>query len=233
MLTSSCDDGAMSIRAATLLILAALAAAPAAASKAPKIRPDVEYAPAVAQPLPAPPADGAIFHAAYGYAPLTSGARAATVGDVITILLAEKTQAVKTSTASTDRSGNIAIQPPPTGPLAFLKGTDTQIGAGSTFKGNGGASQSNQLDGQVTVTVAEVLPNGNLMVRGQKKLTLNRGEEQIRIQGIVRPADILPGNTVLSYQIADARITYSGTGEIARASHQGWLGRLFSVVSPF
>ena len=218
---------------AAAFALAALAAAPCLAAKAAKIKPDVEYAPAVAQPLPAPPADGAIFHAAYGYAPLTSGARAAAVGDVITVLLAEKTQAVKTNSASTDRSGNIAVQPPPTGPLAFFKGTDAQIGAGSTFKGDGAASQSNQLDGQVSVTVAQVLPNGNLLVKGQKLLTLNRGEEQIRIQGIVRPADILPGNTVLSYQIADAHITYSGTGEIARASRQGWLGRLFSVVSPF
>lgn len=195
--------------------------------------PEVEYAPAIATPAPAPGADGAIFHTSYGYAPLTSGARAAAVGDTITILLVEKTQAVKTNSASTDRSGNISITPPPTGPLSFIKNTDLSVGSGGTFNGKGGATQSNSLDGQVSVTVAQVLPNGNLLVRGQKLLTLNRGEEQIRIQGIVRPADILPDNTVLSTRVADARITYSGTGEIARASRQGWLGRLFSMVSPF
>ena len=212
---------------------AALVVAPVGAKKSKAPEPDMVYAPAAPLAQPAPPADGAIFHAAYGYAPLTAGARAAAVGDVITILLAEKTQAVKTNSASTDRSGNISVTPPPTGPLSFIKNSDLSVGAGGAFNGKGQASQSNQLNGQVTVTVAQVLPNGNMVVRGQKVLTLNRGEEQIRIQGIVRPADILPGNTVLSYQVADAHITYSGSGEIARASRQGWLGRVFSMVSPF
>jgi len=223
----------MSTRHLLLLIPVALAAVPADARKAKAPPMELVYAPALPVAAPPPPADGAIFHAAYGYAPLTAGARASSVGDVITILLAERTQAVKTNSASTDRAGNISVTPPPTGPLSFFKGTDVGMGAGGTFNGKGQASQSNQLNGQVTVTVADVLPNGNLVVRGQKLLTLNRGEEQIRIQGIVRRADILPGNTVLSYQVADARITYSGTGEIARASRQGWLGRFFSRVSPF
>ena len=148
--------------------IAACLAAPVAAKKAlPAAAPDVLYAPAAPVAPPPPPADGAIFHAAYGYAPLTAGARAAAVGDVITILLAEKTQAVKTNSASTDRSGNISVTPPPTGPLSFVKNTDLGVGAGGTFNGKGQASQSNQLDGQVTVTVAQVLPNGNMLVRGR------------------------------------------------------------------
>ena len=195
--------------------------------------PHVVYAPTMPVAPPPPPADGAIFHASYGYAPLTSGARAAHVGDIVTILLVEKTQAAKSNTASTDRSGSISVTPPPTGPLSFLKGTDFGAGAGGKFDGKGGAAQSNQLSGEISVTVAEVYPNGNLRVVGEKQLTLNRGDEQIRIMGVVRPADIDFDNRVLSTRVADARITYSGTGEIARASRQGWLGRFFSMVAPF
>ena len=192
-----------------------------------------EYAPTLPPQAYAPPADGAIFHAAAGYAPLTSGARAAMVGDVLTILLVEKTQALKSNTASTDRSGNISVTPPPTGPLSFLKGTDFSAGSGGKFDGKGAATQSNQLTGEISVTVAEVHPNGTMLIRGEKMLTLNRGDEMIRISGLVRAADIGFDNSVLSTRVADARITYSGKGEIARASSQGWLGRFFSRVSPF
>ncbi|MDB5718846.1 MAG: flagellar L-ring protein [Sphingomonas bacterium] len=216
----------------TGIACACLAATPADAGR----RGDPEafdFAPTQAAAPVAPPADGAIFHAAYGYAPLTSGARAAAVGDTLTITLVERTQAVKTNSASTDRAGNIGLTPPTSGPLSFFKPSDVGVGGGGTFSGKGQATQSNALTGEVTVTVAQVLPNGNLLVRGQKLVTLNRGEEQIRISGIVRTADILPENRVLSTRVADARITYSGSGEIARASRQGWLGRFFSVVSPF
>ncbi len=216
---------------AALLALCALAAAPADARR--KAAPDLDYAASPPLAPVAAPADGAIFHASYGYAPLTSGARAATVGDTLTIALVERTQAVKTNSASTDRSGNIGITPPTTGPLSFFKPSDVAVGAGGTFNGKGQASQSNALTGEVTVTVAQVLANGNLLVRGEKLVTLNRGDEQIRIAGIVRTADIMPDNRVLSTRVADARITYSGSGEIARASTQGWLGRFFSRVSPF
>ena len=193
-----------------------------------------EYAPTPYQP-PVPPAaaDGAIFHAAAGYAPLTSGSRAAQVGDVLTIILVEKTQAVKSNSASTDRSGSITLTPPATGPLSFIKKTSVDTSGGSTFDGKGAAQQSNQLNGAISVTIAAVYPNGTMLVKGEKKLTLNRGDEQIRISGIVRAADIDLDNTVLSTRVADAKITYAGTGEIARASRQGWLNHFFSILSPF
>lgn len=216
--------------------LAALAAAfavpqPAhARHKEPKVNPYAAVAPVI---LPAPPADGAIFHAVNGYAPLTSGARAAMVGDLLTIVLVERTQASKTNTANTDRSSNIGLTPPTTGPLSFFQASDASLGGAGTFKGTGGATQANQLSGAVTVTIAQVLPNGNMVVQGEKNLTLNRGQEFVRIKGIVRPVDIDGYNQVLSTRVADAEITYSGKGEIARASTQGWLGRFFSRVSPF
>ncbi len=202
----------------------------ARAPKPPKVNP---YAPTMPEALAVPPADGSIFHAAAGYAPLTSGARAAMVGDLVTIVLVEKTQAQKTNTASTDRTSTIGLTPPSTGPLSFFKSSDASLGGNGTFSGKGGAAQSNQLSGAVTVTVQQVLPNGNLLVKGEKHLTLNRGDEFVQISGIVRPVDLDGYNQVLSTRVANADITYSGKGEIARASSQGWLGRFFSRVSPF
>lgn len=192
-----------------------------------------QYAPTAYIPLAAPAADGAIFHASAGYAPLTSGARAAQVGDILTIVLVEKTQAVKSNSASTDRTGSISLTPPVTGPLSFLKKTSIDASGGGTFDGKGAAQQSNQLDGELSVTVAAVYPNGTMLIHGEKMLTLNRGDEHIRISGLVRVADIDLDNRVLSTRVADAKITYAGTGEIARASHQGWLSHFFSILSPF
>ncbi|WP_294389997.1 flagellar basal body L-ring protein FlgH [uncultured Sphingomonas sp.] len=193
-----------------------------------------EYAPTMVPMAVAPPvADGAIFHAANGYAPLTSGQRAATVGDVLTIILAEKTQAVKSNSASTDRNGSIGLTPPSAGPLALFSPAEASVSGGGRFDGKGAAAQSNALSGEISVTVAQVYPNGTMLVRGEKLLTLNRGDEQIRISGIVRAADIDLYNRVPSTRVADARISYSGTGEIARASRQGWLNRFFSILSPF
>ena len=221
---------AVATLAGVLLVAAPDIAHAAKKPKEPKIDP---YAATMPVDPVAPPADGAIFHASLGYAPLTSGTRAASVGDVITITLVEATQAQKTNSASTDRSSNIGLTPPTTGPLALFSASDASLGGAGTFAGKGAAAQSNSLTGAISVTIARVLPNGNLLVKGQKHLTLNRGDESIQISGIVRPNDIDGYNNVLSTRVADAQITYTGKGEIARASSQGWLGRFFSRVSPF
>ncbi|WCT73645.1 flagellar basal body L-ring protein FlgH [Sphingomonas naphthae] len=214
-----------------LLAALVLVSAPALAVRQPKVKPNWDPTPPA---MPASPvANGAIFQVANGYAPLTSGARAAMVGDIVTIILAEKTAATKSNTASTDRNGSISVTPPATGPLSLFVPTDVGMGAGGKFKGVGGAAQSNQLNGEISVTVAQVFPNGTMLVRGEKIMNLNRGEEHIRIAGIIRAADISFDNRILSTRVADAQITYSGTGEIARASRQGWLGRFFSKISPF
>ena len=215
------------------LLLATLAASPANARKKNK-EPEVsEYAPTMAPAIQAPVAYGAIFQASMGYAPLTSGARAAMVGDLVTVILVESTQAQKSNSASTDRTSSIGLAPPTTGPFSFIKGSDTQASGTGSFKGKGDAAQSNQLNGAITVTIAQVYPNGTYLLRGEKHLTLNRGDEVIQISGIVRATDIDSTNSVLSTRVADAHITYTGKGEIARASTQGWLGRFFSRFSPF
>ncbi|WP_238147233.1 flagellar basal body L-ring protein FlgH [Rhizorhabdus dicambivorans] len=194
---------------------------------------DLDYVPAFASPPMAPVANGSIFQASNGYSALTNGARAAMVGDIVTITLVERTQATKSNSASTDRSGDIGLTPPATGPASFFKPTDIGASGGSTFQGKGGAAQSNQLNGEVSVTIAQVFPNGTMLIRGEKLLTLNRGDETIGITGIIRAADIGPDNRVPSTRVADARIIYSGKGEIARGSKMGWLNRFFAILSPF
>jgi flagellar L-ring protein FlgH len=195
-------------------------------------RPREEF---IATPPPlrtVPQANGAIFQAG-SYAALSSGARASQVGDMLTVILSERTSATKSNSATTDRSGGIGLAPPATGPLSFFKPSDVNVSGNQSFKGKGEAAQSNALSGEVTVTIAAVFPNGTMLLRGEKQLTLNRGEERVQISGIARAVDISPDNRILSSRIADAHIIYTGKGEVARASSQGWLQRFFSKVSPF
>jgi flagellar L-ring protein FlgH len=199
------------------------------AGKAPK--PD--YAPTLAPTTVEWRADGAIFHATSGYAPLTSGTRASMVGDVLTIALVERTAAIKSTSQTTGRSGSIGLAPPTTGLFSLFNPSDVSTSGTNAFKGQGQTAQSNALSGEISVTIAAVYPNGTMLVRGQKLVTLNRGDEVVQVSGIVREADIGSDNRVLSTRIADARIAYTGKGEMARASQQGWLQRFFSKVSPF
>lgn len=216
-----------------LLFVAGLVAFSAGRGEARKPKGDPIYAPTLSAPMAPRPANGAIFQIDDGYAPLTSGARAARVGDMLTIVLAERTQASKSNAAKTDHTGSISLTPPATGPASFFSPTDIGASGANSFNGKGEATQSNQLNGEISVTVAQVYPNGTMLVRGEKLLTLNRGDEHIRISGIVRDADIGADNRVSSTRVADARITYTGKGEIARASRQGWLQRFFTMISPF
>jgi flagellar L-ring protein precursor FlgH len=147
--------------------------------------------------------------------------------------LVERTQGQTSSTSATDHDGSIGLTPPTTGPLSLFSPTDASMGGNSTFTGRGQTAQANSLVGEISVTVAQVFPNGSMLVRGQKQLQINRGNEYIRVSGIVRSADIGPDNRVPSTRIADAQIDYVGRGEISRASRQGWLQRFFTMVSPF
>ena len=188
--------------------------------------------PAVPQGVPAA-ANGSIFQASTGYSALYEGWRAGRVGDPLTIVLVERTAASKTASSKLDSSGSGSITPPATGLLNLFNRTDASASGTRSFDGKGSTDQANSLSGEVSVTVAEVYPNGTMLVRGEKRVTLNRGDEYVRIKGIVRLADISADNRVLSTRVADAQISYTGKGDVARASRQGWLGRFFSVVSPF
>ncbi|MBB4837870.1 flagellar L-ring protein precursor FlgH [Sphingomonas kyeonggiensis] len=188
--------------------------------------------PSAAPATPAP-ANGGIFQANDGYAALYEGQRARRVGDPLSILLVEKTAASKSAGTKLDSSGGFGLTPPSTGALSLFKESDASVSGKRNFNGTGTADQANALSGEISVTVAAVYPNGTMLVQGQKRVTLNRGDEFVQIKGIVRVADIDANNRVLSTRVADARIAYTGKGDVARASRQGWLSRFFSVISPF
>jgi flagellar L-ring protein FlgH len=204
---------------------------------------DPYYAPVLPRtPLPASATNGAIYQAGFE-TNLYDDRKAFRVGDVITITLEERTQASKAASSdiSKDSSANIGLTSlfgggvSATNPLTRNNMTlGAEFSGTRSNEGDATAAQSNSLSGSVTVTVAEVLPNGVLVVRGEKWLTLNTGDEMVRIAGLVRADDIASDNTVSSTRIADARLTYSGTGSFADSSQPGWLSQFFlSPLWPF
>ncbi|GIX36251.1 MAG: flagellar L-ring protein [Lysobacteraceae bacterium] len=215
---------------------AALAVALAGCAAAP--RPDPAFAPLTASQMAAPakPTDGAIYREGSGGLSLFADARAYYPGDLITITLSERTVAQTSSSSSVKRSTKLEMAAPNVlgGPVT-IGGRDplsTTLGSANESAGSGSSNKSMSLSGSVTVTVVERLPNGNLLVRGEKLLRLNRSDEVVQIQGIVRPADIQPDNSVPSFRVADARIVYTGRGEMGQANAQSWLSRFFAVVMP-
>lgn len=220
----------MIVRALTVVAL--LAAGPAAAQFGRK-KPAEDFS-AARPAAPAPiAATGSIFRPSDGYAALYEGWRARRVGDPLTIVLVERTAASKSAGTKLDSDGEFGIRPPTTGPLSLFDRTDARAGGDRNFTGAGSANQANSLSGEVSVTVAEVFGNGTMLVQGRKRVTLNRGDEFIAIKGVVRMADVDANNRVPSTRVADATISYTGKGDVARASRQGWLSRFFQVVSPF
>lgn len=174
---------------------------------------------------------------------LFSDTRARAVGDIISIVLMESTQASKNAGTAVAREAGIDVAPPtlfgranPDFEVNRYRNLtlEQSIASDSEFSGNGSSNQSNSLSGAIAVQVARVLPNGNLMVQGEKWLALNKGEEFIQLRGIVRPQDISATNTIPSTLVADARISYGGTGVIDRANSPGWFSKFFnSPLNPF
>ena len=164
--------------------------------------------------------------------------RARRVGDVINVILDEQTDASKTASTSANKGTTIGLPSPSLfGGAVTIGGREilaNDISASSDFSGSGDSSQSNQLSGSIAVVVEEVLSNGNMRIRGQKQLTLNQGSEIVRVAGLIRPVDITPQNTVQSNKIADANITYGGSGLLADANKAGWITRfLTGSIWPF
>jgi flagellar L-ring protein precursor FlgH len=174
---------------------------------------------------------GSLFKANY-INNIYSDSKARRVGDIISVILSESTQANKNSKTELKKESETALEPiiGLGGAPVTMKGQAVQFGMNqnSSFKGNSKADQGNSLSGDISVHVLRVLPNGNLMIRGEKWLTLNNGDEYIRLTGVIRAKDINSNNTILSTKIANARIQYSGTGSFADVNEQGWLTKFFN-----
>ena len=186
----------------------------------------------------APPTTSGAIYAQGTEVSLWQNVTARNVGDTLTIQLQENTSAEKTASTTANKTSKADM----TGPTVFgrpvtVNGVPVLEGSmnnDSSFAGNGASKQSNALDGAITVTVAKRFANGNLLVRGQKWIAINSGKEFVRVEGIVRPSDIAPDNSVVSWKVADAYISYGGQGTVANASKPGWLYRFFnSPHTPF
>ena len=157
--------------------------------------------------------------------------RASRVGDILTVAFTESFQATKSQNAATSRSSESSVTFPPV-VEKLIPGEEFASSGENTFSGSGSTAQSNSLTGSVSVHVIRVFGNGNLEIMGQKKLTLNNGDEYIRVSGIVRPRDISADNVVQSDRIANADINYIGAGDIARSGKKGWYTRLMETIAP-
>lgn len=209
---------------------------------------DPAYAPMrpIAMPM-TPQGNGAIYQSGFEKS-WFENIRARRVGDMLTIKLAEKTDAKKEATTATKKANTTAITNPTVlgstpqfsapGFLPLANNKDNtlafNLSSSNDFSGEGESEQNNELTGDITVTVIEVLTNGYLLVRGEKRIGINQGNEYVRVSGIVRPTDINADNTVLSTRLADPTIVYVGDGAVAESNSIGWLARFFiSALFPF
>ena len=185
----------------------------------------------------APPTAGAIYQANTDVR-LFEDLKASRIGDILTVKLAERTNASKNAQTSVSKTTEATIANPTILGRPITRNGDPVFGGSldgeTSFDGNGASSQSNSLVGDITVTVVERQPNGNLVIRGEKWVNLNQGREFIQLSGVVRPNDVGTDNTVLSTRIANAQITYSSKGVLAAANKMGWAARFFnSVFNPY
>lgn len=181
----------------------------------------------------APPANGAIFHAGV-YRPLFEDHRARLVGDMLVVQIVEKVSASQKSTSSVDKTGTLS------GSVTALPGVRPAAFAGATvggtsanaFAGKGATENTNDFSGTITVVVRGVLPNGHLIIAGEKQIGVNSNVDVLKFSGQVDPRAIQPGNTVPSAQIANVRLEHRGKGAQADAQAVGWLSRVFMSVMP-
>lgn len=185
---------------------------------------------------PMAPANGAIYQTGFGAQALFEDRRPRHPGDILTILVSESINASKNSAADASRSGS-AMSALGLIPKLFAglisSAQDADASGENAMSAKGGANARNTFNGVITVTVVEVLPNGNFLVSGEKQMLINQGTEFIRFSGVVNPRTVSANNTVPSTQVADARIEYSAKGYINEAQTMGWLQRFFLNVLPF
>ncbi|MEE4113960.1 MAG: flagellar basal body L-ring protein FlgH [Desulfobacteraceae bacterium] len=212
-------------------------------SKAPSYGPSRPVsAPSPAAAIPQSPADGSLWHDDAPLIAMFTDQKARTVGDIVTIKIAESSEATNKASTATDRSSSLSASvdaffnaekrfpadQPFFNPFAKVAG-----GVESDFQGNGTTKRSGDLNAYITALVTQVLPNGNLVVSGSREVLINNENQIIQLTGVVRPRDINAENQVLSTYIADARISYSGTGVVNDRQKPGWLTTIVMKVWPF
>ena len=216
-----------------------------------KPRHSAEFAPVRPMPIAKSPINNGSIYQLDGSESLFDDIKPHRVGDILTVKLQESTNASKSANTDAKKEGAIElgqdfkiggrtpVAGAPAKTLVFpgvrvdVPELATSIENSQEFKGSGTSAQSNSFQGDITVTVVEVLPNKNLVVRGEKRLTINRGEEYIRFSGIVRPADIAEDNTIISTKVADTTITYTGAGMVADANKSGIASNILFKYWPF
>lgn len=192
---------------------------------------DPDFAPVSAQSLQPPPSvNGSLFNVGYRSGFFTDQ-QARRVGDIITVIFDEQYRSKKSAQTKADKSSeNKANAGNLLGTVPGFRNMDLGVDLKNErkFKGKGEADRSNSLTGQISVSVADILPNGILKIRGEKWLTISEGDEYIRITGMIRPQDITPDNTVVSSKVADARISFGGRGSLNNSTKQGWGDRIMN-----
>ncbi len=214
-------------------LIVALAFLVAGCQTFPQVRPgdDVDYAPPDLDYTPPPTTSGGLFRP--GYSALTQDRRALRVGDILTVVLDESTQSSKSAGTTIGKSSNVGIGVPRLFGRDYPR-VETSLSGNREFDGSASSSQRNTLRGSIAVTVHQVMPNGVLLVKGEKWLRLNQGDEFIRLTGLVRLADIDRNNRVSSQSVANAQISYAGRGALADSNAPGWLTRFFNhPIFPF
>ena len=220
-----------------LLVLSMLALAGCSTVMPPRARIDTPMVDhnrlASMRAVPQRQANGSIFQAG-ATRNMFEDRRARQPGDMLTILIEERLVAKHSSNSTIDRKGGGSAK---FGALPFVKadklgklGLDASTS--NSFEGKGAAGNENQFAGTITVTVVDVLPNGNLVVSGEKQVGINQGVETLKFAGVVDPLTIMPGNTVSSTQVADAHMQVRGAGDIDKVQTTGWLTRFFLSVMP-
>ncbi|HYD95686.1 MAG TPA: flagellar basal body L-ring protein FlgH [Noviherbaspirillum sp.] len=184
-------------------------------------------------PQLAPPANGAIFQAA-AYRPMFEDRRARMIGDTITIAINERTSAGKTAANSTSKSGSVDFAAPTIFgvPATTTAKAALAVDSANRFEDKGSTSSSNTFSGTITVTVVDVLPNGNLIVAGEKQVAFDKGVEYVRFSGTVNPDNITTGNVVSSTLVADARVEYRTNSRIDKAEVMSQMTRFFLSLMP-
>ena len=178
------------------------------------------------------PTNGAIFSTS-STGLFSSDRRAKKVGDILSVTLSETFSSNKAVTNSSGKTDSLGAKVGGTGLMNFAGSIGGAVSKTNSFSGSMATNQSNSLSGTLSATVVRVFPNGNLEVKGQKKLRITEGTEYIRLSGIIRPQDISTTNTVSSAKIAEAQIEYVGAGILDSASKPGWGSALIRAISPF